>query len=833
MKIFKIILLFLIVILFITNIVCADKWVNTNITNGLDKISATASKPTIYNDNGTWKLISGSSSGTFTGFYWNNSSWIGDASIVNGLVDIGAYSTPTVYNDSGTWKLISGEIDGEFVGYYWNNSTWINDVSIVNGIGDIGALSTSTVYNDSGTWKLISGEETGKFTGFYWNNSSWISDASIVNGLVDIGVYSTPTVYNDSGTWKLISGETAGEFVGYYWNNSSWIGDASIVNGLYDAGDWSAPDVYNDNGRLKLISGLHSAYFNGFIYNHMPTIPTTISESDYHLNQSITVQWLNSTDADGDVISYHIKVGTTSGGADILNETISENESSSFNINQFETYYWSVRSNDTYEVSDWSTEDIFSVINSAPVITNTTLSPDPPATEDDLTANNDTATDGDEDAVTLYYRWYKNNVLQSDLTTSIVNSSNTSNGELWKVGIIPNDGYENGTEVQSQTVEIESLNSAPTLTGINIDKSYPLKRYINFTVTSENASDPNNDPRKLEVGSAPGLSDIGIGDYFSNGNESNITIAMPFYDGNSHILYIRLNDSNLTSQEYTLIIESDITKPVVNSESVSPATGIQGTPFGIIINTTSINSTISTVTVNILRPDATSANWTLSNTVNDTWYHSYTGTTDIGTYSVNYFTITDASGNIKTATSSLSAIITAAVTGGGGGGGGGTTIIQTGNITDLTMTPPRLDTYVLYGGFGEDRTLKYRFIANREVESCLIDSTEGYSDTATCEIIDGYIIDVHLTINDSKGYSGTLTVRDSGDFVATSGLIVRVIDIGAYIKIINIPVGEALANPLNIFFASENGVLIGIRAWLIGAIIGLLGLSLFKSNIFE
>ena len=575
-----------------------------------------------------------------------------------------------------------------------------------------------------------------------------------------------------------------------------------------------------------------------FRMNAIPTTPTTIAEPNYHLNQSITVQWLNSTDSDADTISYDIKVGTTTGGTDILNEVVSTNESSSFNINQFETYYWSVRSNDTYELSDWSTEDIFSLTNTAPSISNVTLSPDPTAVENNLTALNDTATDTDGDPITLYYKWYKNSILQPALTTSTVGSSNTSNGELWKVGIIPNDGYENGTEVQSQTVEIGSANSAPTLTGISIDKSYPLKRYVNFTITSENASDPNNDPRKLEVGSATGLSDLGVGEYFSNGNESNIIIAMPFYDGNTHTLYIRLNDSNLTSQEYTIVIESDTTLPVLNSESVSPATGTQGTPFGITINTTSLNSTISTVTVNVARPDATAANWTLTNTVNDTWYYNYVATSDLGTYTVNYFTITDASDNIKTATSSLSATITAAVVAGtgpgGGSGSGSTTTIINATLGDLTLSPPRLDTYALYGGFGDERILSYTFIANRALTGCTVTPTNQQTNIATCEITDGYIVDIYLTINGTtSGYSGTITVTDSEEYVATSELIIRIIDIGAYFEIVNIPVGEALAGMLSLIFASEDGILVGLRVWPVGLVIGLLGMLLVNSGLLR
>ncbi|MCK5387079.1 MAG: hypothetical protein KAJ39_07825, partial [Gammaproteobacteria bacterium] len=411
----------------------------------------------------------------------------------------------------------------------------------------------------------------------------------------------------------------------------------------------------------------------------------------------------------------------------------------------------------------------------------------------------------------------------------------TSNGEYWKVGIIPYNSYENGTEIQSQTVLIGSVNSAPSLTSVFANITHPMKKYVNFTITTTGAGDANGDSYKLEIGSATGLSDIGTSAYFIDGNQSNISITIPYFDGLAHVLYARLNDSNLTSQERTVMIKSDITPPVVNTETRTPATGTQGATFGITINTTSINSTIKTVTMSVSRPDATTANWTMSNTVNDTWYYSYTSTSDIGTYTINSYTITDASDNADTIISTLSFTVTTATTSTGGTGGtGGTTVIVNGTIGDLTITPTRLDTYVLYGGFGEDRLLDYRFIANREVISCTVEPTEGFNDIAICDIVDGYILDIYLTINDSTGYSGTITVRDSEEFVATAPLIVRVTDIGAYVNTTHIPVGEKAASYLNLFFATENGILIGLRLWFIfAAATPFIGIIVFKPDVLD
>ena len=738
---------------------------------------------------------------------------------------------------------------------YYHNGTYTNTYFDLSPTG--GPRLAGITMNDTHFWVTAGGDRIYYYykNGTYTNN--YFTTNAAFNTVEDIGL---------TDDYVIVMEESGGD-IGKFYYNGTFVEELdpdgytmTVYNSYIYVLEWGSRDMYQYDldftnktfvldpiGERFTRNATHLwtvSYLGKEVYeyynNTLPTPSTSFTNLGNNLiDHTPTITWTEGADADNDTVTTYIYVGADA--TSMVFEGSTTNETYNLGTNNTlldgQTYNYTLRSWDGYEFSDYTVADTFSM-NALPSITNVTLTPDPTAVEDDLTANNNTATDADSGPITLYYKWYKNTILQPSLTTAIVNSTNTSNGELWKVGIIPNDGYENGTEVQSQTVEIGSSNSAPTLTGVNMDKPYPLKRYINFTITTENATDVNGDSRKLEVGSATGLSDLGIGDYFTNGNESNITIAMPYYDGLQHTLYIRLNDSNITSQEYQLTLESDITKPVLNSESLSTTSTTQGLTVGITINTTSINSTIPSVTVSVSRPDATSANWTLSNTVNDTWYYNYLSTSDLGTYTVNYFTITDASGNIKTATSSLTFTITAAATtpsggGGGGGGSGGTTIIQTGDITDLTITPPRLDTYVLYAGFGEDRTLKYRFIVNRNITSCLVDSKEEYNDIATCTITDGYIVDVHLTINDSKGYSGTITVRDSDEFVATSDLIIRVLDIGAYIKIVNIPIGEGLASLLNPFFASANGVLIGIRAWSMVTTVGLLGLFLFKSDIFE
>jgi len=88
------------------------------------------------------------------------------------------------------------------------------------------------------------------------------------------------------------------------------------------------------------------------------------------------------------------------------------------------------------------------------------LQPSAPDTSDDLEAIIVAdSIDPDEDAVTLSYLWYKNDVLQEDLTEAIVSSDLTNRGDIWTVAVISNDG---------------SLNSADTRRSVTIRNTLPV-----------------------------------------------------------------------------------------------------------------------------------------------------------------------------------------------------------------------------------------------------------------------------------------------------------------------------------------------------------------------
>ena len=140
------------------------------IVSGLGTVVSGNTAPTVFCMDGTWYLISGNAYGRFDygGRRWDaaNSMWVEDSDIVSALGDVGEDSTSTVFNKEGTWYLIAGAQSGTFTGYLWTGTVWKPDLAIVSGLEDIGENSAPALFNMDGAWYLISGDTYGTFNGF-------------------------------------------------------------------------------------------------------------------------------------------------------------------------------------------------------------------------------------------------------------------------------------------------------------------------------------------------------------------------------------------------------------------------------------------------------------------------------------------------------------------------------------------------------------------------------------------------------------------------------------------------------------------------------------------
>jgi Tol biopolymer transport system component len=179
-----------------------------------------------------------------------------------------------------------------------------------------------------------------------------------------------------------------------------------------------------------------------------PNSPTTTAD----LVCSITTP---STDSDNDTITYTYQ--WYKGGA--LQAALTTNTVAAASTAKGEVWKCAVTPNDG-TINGSPDEDQVTIQNSAPTAPTVAVTPDSPDTTADLVCSIATqSTDADGDSVAYTYQWYKDNVLQSGLTTNTAAAANTAKGEVWKCVVTPGDGTTSGPAAEDQ---VTIQNSAPT-----------------------------------------------------------------------------------------------------------------------------------------------------------------------------------------------------------------------------------------------------------------------------------------------------------------------------------------------------------------------------------
>jgi len=160
-----------------------------------------------------------------------------------------------------------------------------------------------------------------------------------------------------------------------------------------------------------------------------PDSPTTADD----LVCNVTTQ---STDADGDTITYTYqwyKDGELQ--SSLTGSTVPGTETGKGQV-------WKcVVTPSDGVASGASGEDEVTIQNSAPTAPVVAVTPDGPRSSDDLVCGITTqSADADGDAIIYTYQWYKDDVLQSGLTTNTVGAAETAKGQVWKCVVTPSDG---------------------------------------------------------------------------------------------------------------------------------------------------------------------------------------------------------------------------------------------------------------------------------------------------------------------------------------------------------------------------------------------------------
>ncbi|MHA2329089.1 MAG: hypothetical protein ACXACR_11275, partial [Candidatus Hodarchaeales archaeon] len=166
-----------------------------------------------------------------------------------------------------------------------------------------------------------------------------------------------------------------------------------------------------------------------------------------------------------------------------------------------ETWYYTIQPSDGTDYGLEKASPFATIENTAPSVTNLSITPMNPKTGNDLTAiydwfDPDNATDSESGTLIL---WYKDGVLQRDLNNSItIDSTDTTKGEEWHFKICPSDGTEYGVWV-SVGNNITISNTVPLISELVINPSNPTSAdelIIDYTYTDVD-EDAENDTEIL------------------------------------------------------------------------------------------------------------------------------------------------------------------------------------------------------------------------------------------------------------------------------------------------------------------------------------------------
>ena len=206
------------------------------------------------------------------------------------------------------------------------------------------------------------------------------------------------------------------------------------------------------------------------VLNSLPSISSaTISPPNPTVDNDLTTSISGETDNDGDTLAFEYRWylnGALQDGLDDL--TIVP----SIATRAGDVWEVEVRAHDGEGHSPWVRSNAISVTgdtsNNAPTVDSITISPLNPKTLDTLVASS-TSSDADMDSIVdTQYRWWKNGVTTS-ISSSTLDSTMTTKGDIWTVEVRVNDGTEWSLWTESSSLEI--LNTAPTLDSATMSKN--------------------------------------------------------------------------------------------------------------------------------------------------------------------------------------------------------------------------------------------------------------------------------------------------------------------------------------------------------------------------
>ena len=150
----------------------------------------------------------------------------------------------------------------------------------------------------------------------------------------------------------------------------------------------------------------------------------------------------------------------------------------------FENYTCSARAKLYDWFANWRNSSELFINNSIPTISSASINNTSPTDADALKCLNGTINDYDNDSLTKFFDWEKDNVWQG-INNQVLEAGNTSSGETWRCRIWVSDFYSNSTNVTSGSVSIGTSNYPPSI-------NYTNATTENTSVRSSIANPTNN-----------------------------------------------------------------------------------------------------------------------------------------------------------------------------------------------------------------------------------------------------------------------------------------------------------------------------------------------------
>jgi hypothetical protein len=311
--------------------------------------------------------------------------------------------------------------------------------------------------------------------------------------------------------------------------------------------------------RVTDTDGLYAEALVLLVVNGLPTAPEIELSPDPATTEdtlSVTIT-TDATDADGDPVSYsHAWTVDGAPSSASTGATLS-----SADTTKGQTWTVEVTPNDGHSDGPAGSDSV-TIDNTAPVLADVTLSPDPASEDDTLTCTPGTTTDPDGDSITHATAWSVDGsdpgVSETELT-----GDHFDRGSTVFCTVTPHDGEEAGASVDSNSVIIE--NTAPSIDSVAITPDpATISDTLTCSYTGYDDSDGDADASSLLWRVNGSIAGTGT------------TLSSGFVGGDTVVCVVTPDDGTDTGTAVSASLTIANTEPVLADVTLAPDPAVEG-----------------------------------------------------------------------------------------------------------------------------------------------------------------------------------------------------------------------------------------------------------------